>query len=47
MVGVMWDAKLRLSEAAGLTWGSVRRLRDGSSRVWVGGSIVTDVGFLI
>ena len=38
MIGLMWDAKLRLSEAAALTWGDVRRLRDGSGRVRVGGS---------
>ena len=37
MIGLMRDARLRVSEAASLIWGDVRRLRDGSGRVRVGG----------
>ena len=37
MIGLMGNARLRVSEAAVLTWGDVRRLRGGSGRVRVGG----------
>ena len=37
MIGLMGNAKLRVSEAAALTWGDVRRLRGGSGRVRFGG----------
>ena len=38
MIGLMRDARLRVSEAAALTWGDVRRLRGGSGHVRVGGA---------
>ena len=38
MIGLMRDARLRVSEAAALTWGDVRRLSGGSGRVRVGGA---------
>ena len=37
MIGLMLDAKLRVSEAVSLIWGDVRRLHSGSGRVRVGG----------
>ena len=37
MIGLMRDARLRLSEAAALTWGDVERVRGGSGRVRVEG----------
>ena len=36
MIGLMRDARLRVSEAAGLTWGDLERLPGGSGRVHVG-----------
>ena len=42
MIGLMRDARLRVSEAAELTWGDVRRLRGGTGRVHVAGDGVTD-----
>ena len=38
MIGLMRDARLRLSEAADLTWGDVERQRGGSGRVRVAGA---------
>ena len=38
MIGLMRDARLRVSEAAELTWGDVERLRGGSGRVRVMGA---------
>ena len=37
MMGLMRNVRLRVSEAAALTWGEVRRLRGGSGRVPVDG----------
>ena len=37
MIGLMRDARLRVSEAAALTWGDVERVRGGSGRVRVVG----------
>ena len=37
MIGLMRDARLRVSEAADLTWGDVARQRGGSGRVRVAG----------
>ena len=42
MIGLMRDARLRLREATGLTWGDVERLRGGSGRVCVVGAEETD-----
>ena len=39
MIGMMRDARLRMSEAADLTWGDVWRMRGGSGRVSVGGEV--------
>ena len=33
MIGLMRDARLRVSEAAALTWGDIERVRGGSGRV--------------
>ena len=38
MIGLMRDARLRVSEAADLTWGDVERQRGGSGRVRVVGA---------
>ena len=38
MIGLMRDARLRVSEAADLTWGNVERMRGGSGRVRVVGA---------
>ena len=38
MIGLMRDARLRVSEAAELIWGDVDRVRGGSGRVRVGGA---------
>ena len=38
MIGLMRDARLRVSEAADLTWGDIERLRGGSGRVRVLGA---------
>ena len=38
MIGLMRDARLRVSEAAELTWGDVERQRGGSGRVRVAGA---------
>ena len=38
MIGLMRDARLRVSEAADLTWGAVERQRGGSGRVRVAGA---------
>ena len=38
MIGLMRDARLRVSEAAELTWGDVERQRGGSGRVRVEGA---------
>ena len=38
MIGLMRDARLRVSEAAELTWGDVKRVRGGSGRVRVVGT---------
>ena len=35
MIGLMRDARLRISEAAALTWGDIERVRGGSGRVRV------------
>ena len=35
MIGLMRDARLRVSEAAELTWGDIERLRGGSGRLRV------------
>ena len=35
MIGLMRDARLRVSEAAALTWGDIERVRGGSGRVRV------------
>ena len=37
MIGVMRYARLRVREAAALTWGDIERVRGGSGRVRVGG----------
>ena len=37
MIGLMRDARLRVSEAASLTWGDVKLVRGGTGRVRVGG----------
>ena len=37
MIGLMRDARLRVSDAAALTWGDVERVRGGSGRVRVVG----------
>ena len=42
MIGLMRDARLRVSEAAELTWGDVERARGGSGRVRVAGTGETD-----
>ncbi len=42
MIGLMRDARLRVSEAADLTWGDVQRIRGGSGRVRVVGAGETD-----
>ena len=36
MIGLMRDARLRVSEAAALTWGDLEQVPDGSGRVQVG-----------
>ena len=38
MIGLMRDARLRVSEAADLTWGDIERQRGGSGRVRVAGT---------
>ena len=38
MIGLMRDARLRVSEAVDLTWGDVERVRGGSGRVRVAGA---------
>ena len=38
MIGLMRDARLRVSEAADLTWGDIERVRGGSGRVRVVGA---------
>ena len=38
MIGLMRDARLRVSEAAALTWRDIERARVGSGRVRVGGA---------
>ena len=38
MIGLMRDARLRVSEAAALTWGDVRRLHGDSGQTRVGGA---------
>ena len=38
MIGLMRDARLRVSEASELTWGDVERVRGGSGRVRVMGA---------
>ena len=38
MIGLMRDARLRVSEAAELTWGDIERVRGGSGRVRVRGA---------
>ena len=38
MIGLMRDARLRVSEAADLTWGDIQRVRGGSDRVHVPGA---------
>ena len=38
MIGLMRDARLRVSEAAELTWGDIERVRGGSGRVRVVGA---------
>ena len=38
MIGLMRDARLRVSEAADLTWGDLQRVRGGSGRVRVVGA---------
>ena len=42
MIGLMRDARLRVSEAADLTWGDVQRIRGGSGRVRIVGAGETD-----
>ena len=42
MIGLMRDARLRVSEAAELTWGDIERVRGGSGRVRVVGPEATD-----
>ena len=42
MIGLMRDARLRVGEAAELTWGDIERLRGGSGRVRVVGAEETD-----
>ena len=42
MIGLMRDARLRVSEAANLTWGDVQRIRGGSGRVRIVGAGETD-----
>ena len=42
MTGLMRDARLRVSEAAELTWGDIERVRGGSGRVRVAGADETD-----
>ena len=37
MIGLMRDARMRVSEAAELTWGDIERVRGGSGRVRVVG----------
>ena len=37
MIGLMRDARLRVSEAAELTWGDIERVRGGAGRVRVAG----------
>ena len=37
MIGLMRDARLRVSEAADLTWGDIERVRGGAGRVRVAG----------
>ena len=39
MTGMIRDARLRMSEAADLTWGDVWRMCGGSGRVSVGGEV--------
>ena len=38
MIGLMRDARLRVSEATALTWGDIERMRGGSGRVCVRGA---------
>ena len=38
MIGLMRDARLRVSEASELTWADIERVRGGSGRVRVVGS---------
>ena len=38
MIGLMRDARLRVSEASELTWGDIERVRGGSGRVRVAGA---------
>ena len=42
MIGLMRDARLRVSEAAALTWGDLERVQGGSGRVRVG-----DTGYCV
>ena len=42
MIGLMRDARLRVSEAADLTWGDIQRVRGGTGRVRVGGADAAD-----
>ena len=35
MIGLMRDVRLRVSEAAALTWGDLERVQDGSGRAYV------------
>ena len=38
MIGLMRDAKLRVSKAAALTWGDIEGVQGGSGRVCIGGT---------
>ena len=42
MIGLMRDARLRVTEAAELTWGDIQRVRGGSGRVHVVGANEAD-----
>ena len=42
MIGLMRDARLRVSEAAELTWGDIQRVRGGSGRVHIVGADEAD-----
>lgn len=42
MIGLMRDARLRVSEAAELTWGDIQRERGGSGRVHIVGADEAD-----